>query len=148
MPKATQDVPPRQMATRERNKTTHPGKVTKTSQRRTKAEVQQEKDAKTQAKKVLAEARQQSINRTAEFERADIANEDMVAATPRPMFTPKPRPLSRNQKNSPLTSFAGTSDIEVSDNLDETPFMPGSVDADDSAVENNIPPPPPKKTNQ
>src|ERR1700679_1223357 len=141
-------VPQRRIGTRAKNKTTHPGKVVEASHRRTRAEVQQERDGKTQAKKGLAEARQQSINRTAEFERADIANEDMVDATPRPMFTPKPRPLSRNQKNSPLTSFAGTSDIEVSDNLDETPFMPGSVDADDSAVENNIPPPPPKKTNQ
>jgi hypothetical protein len=153
MPKVTDSVPQPHIKTRAKNKTTHPGEVvTKSLQaapRRTKAEVQQEKDAKAQAKKALAEARQQSINRAAEFERADIANEDMVDATPRPAYTPKPRPLSRNPKNSPLT------DIEVSDELDETsgtPFMPGSeslVDADDSAVDsavdNNGSPPPAEK---
>jgi hypothetical protein len=165
MPNAT--LPQRQIETRAKNKTTHPGKVVKSSQRRTKVEVQQEKDAKAQAKADLAEARQQSINRTAEFEHADITNEDMVNATPRLTFTPKPRPLSYNQKKSPLASFSG--DIEASNDLDETPFMsdseslvgsvidsavdetpfmPGLVDPVDSAVESDSPtvtPPPAKK---
>jgi hypothetical protein len=145
MPKAA--VSQSQVGTRAKNKTTHPGKVVKDSQqqRRTKAEIQQEKEAKAQAKLDLAEARQQGINRTAEFEHANIANEDIVDATPRPTFTPKPRTLSRNQKKSSLTPFADTTDIELSDDLDENPLTPGSknsVDADDSAVENDGPPPP------
>jgi type II secretory pathway pseudopilin PulG len=146
MPKAT--PPERQIETRAKNKTTHPGKVVKTVQRRTKAEVQEEKNAKAQAKMALEDARQQSINRTAEFERADIANEDMVDATPRPIFTPKPRPLSRNQRNSPLTPFADTSDIE---SLVETPFKPDSAsknlaDTDDSSEDDDTPVPPSKKS--
>ena len=123
MPKVT--VPQRQIETRAKNKTTHPGKVVKPSHRQTKVEVQQEKDAKAKAKAVLAEARQQSINRTAEFERANIANEDMVNANPRPTFTPKPQPLShRNHKNSPLTSFS--SNTETFNDLDGSPLMSGS----------------------
>ena len=152
MPKAAtvpkETIPQRQMETRAKNKTTHPGKVDKSPpppRRRTKAEVQQEKEAKAQAKAALAEARQQKIERAAEFERADLANEDMVAVTPRPIFTPKPRPLSRNHRNSPLTPFVGTdtSDIEVSDDLDET-LRPGSVGLVDSdlGVESDGPPPP------
>jgi hypothetical protein len=119
----------------------------KSSKRKTKAEAQQERDAKAQAKAARAEARQQSINRAAEFERIDIANEDGVDATPRPIFTPKQRLLSRNQLqvDSPFTTFTDT-DIEESDGLhDETPPMPGSdglVNADDSAVESDGPPTP------
>lgn len=151
MPKVTDDIPQSHIKTRAKNKTTHPGEVvTKSLQaapRRTKAQVQQEKDAKAQAKADLAEARQQSIIRAAEFERAEIANEDMVDATPRPAYTPKPRLLSRNPKNSPLT------EIDISDDLDETsgtPFMPSSeslADADDSdsAVDNDSTPLPAEK---
>ena len=143
MPKVS--VNERQIETRAKNKTTHPGKVCKTTKRRTKEEVQQEKDAKAQAKADLAEARQQSINRTAEFERADIANEDMVDATPRPNFTPKSRPISRS-KNSPLTSFPNTSDIESYDGHDhETLFRPASEGSDDADAENDTPKPAKKK---
>lgn len=149
--KSTVTLPPSQMETRDRNKKTFPGTVDKPTPRRTTAEVQQEKAAKAQAKKALAEARKQSIKRTAEFERADIANEDTVDATPRPTFTPKPRPLSRNPKHSSLTTITGTSDIGVYDDRDETPFMAGSdteitVDTDNSAVPvDNSPPPPVEK---
>jgi hypothetical protein len=144
MPKS----PERRINTRAKNKTTHPGKVVTSSQapRRTKAEVQEDKAAKAQAKADAAAAIQQSINRTAEFEHADIANEDMVDATPRPISTPKPRP-----RDSPLTSFTATSDIVFDDDdPDESPFMPGSqvsVDAGagDSAVESDVPSLPAKK---
>jgi hypothetical protein len=154
-PKVTVNKPPIQ--TRVQNKTTHPGNVDVTPKppkrkRRTKAEVQAEKMAKVEAKKILSEARKKGINRTAEFEHDDIANEDIVDATPRPMFTPRPPPGSRNQKNSPLTPFADTSDnISVDGDSfvdDETPLMPGSnslVHADDSAVESDGPPPAEKK---
>lgn len=124
---------------------THPGKVDKPAERRTKAEVKQEKKAKAQAKEALAEARQQSINRAAEFEHADIANEDMVDATPRPTFIPKPRPLSLKRKNSPLTSLADTSDGET--DVGESPFIPNSkglADADED-VESDAPQAPPTK---
>jgi hypothetical protein len=149
MPKS----PERRIETRAKNKTTHPGKVVKSSQapRRTKAEVQEDKAAKAQAKAAREEAKQQSINRAAEFETVDIANEDTLDATPRPIFTPKPQRLSTKPKNSPLTSFADSSDI-IFDDDDETPFMPGSqgtVDAgtgdSDSAEESDAPPPPVKK---
>jgi len=151
MPKAT--VPQRQIETRAKNKTTHPGKVqlevdspppVAKKPRRTKVEIQQEKSAKAQAKEALAEARQQSINRTTEFECADIANEDMVDTTPHPIFTPKPWLLTCKSFLTPLTGDNGV----VSDDLDETPFMPGfegSVAADDSNVESDGPPPPAKK---
>jgi hypothetical protein len=146
MPKVT--PPERQIETRAKNKTTHPGKIVKPSQKRTKAEVQQEKDAKAEAKAALEEARQQSIGRAAMFEHADIANEDMVDATPRPTFTPKSKPFSHNPKNSPLTPFADTSDI---DGLGETPFKPNSpdkslVDTDNSAEDSDTPVPPSKKS--
>jgi hypothetical protein len=147
MPKIS--IPPGQVGTRGKNKTTHPGKVVKDAKqkRRSKAEMKRDGEAEAKAKADLAEARQESINRTAEFERADIANEDIVDATPRPAFTPKPRPLSRNQRSSSLTPFASATDIEVFDDPDEAPFIPGSkslvVDADDSAVENDDPPPSP-----
>lgn len=130
-PKAS--VPQRQIETRAKNKTTHPGLAAASGDtppkrtKRSKLEVQEEKEAKARAKAVLAEARNQSINRAAEFEHADIANEETVDNTPRPVFTPKPRPISHNHRNSPLTS-PDTTDIGESDNPDETPFMPGSED--------------------
>jgi hypothetical protein len=149
MPKK-QTVPQQRVETRSKNKATHPGKVDKPAQRRTKEEVKQEKEAKAQAKKTLAEARQQSINRAAEFEHANIANEDMVDATPRPTFIPKPRPLSLKRKNSPLTSLPNTSDVEA-DDVDDSPFIANSeslpADTDDSSmdVESDGPPAPPTK---
>lgn len=140
------------METRAKNKTAHPGTIQKSSQkpRRTKEEVQRDKDAKAKAKQDREEAKQNSINRTAEFERADIVNEDIVDATPRPLFTPKQRRFPQSHKNSPLTSFADTSDIEIesqADGPEDTPFIPGSaddavdvgVDLDDTA---DAPPPP------
>ena len=68
----------------------------------------------------------------------------MVNATPCPNFTPKPWPLIHNPKKSSLISFSGTSNIGVSNNLDEdqTAFMvPSSENLHDSAVESEGPPP-------
>ena len=151
MPKSPKS-PERRIETQAKNKTAHPGKVDKPSQapRRTKAEVQADKEAKAQAKEAAAEARQQSINRTAEFEHADIAHEDIIDATPRPTFTPRPRSRrSQGRKTSPLTPFTGTSDIVCDDdNPDESPFLPtGHLGGGDGelAIEIDSPPPPPKK---
>ena len=103
------------METRTRNKTAHPGLVTKTAHRRTTAEVQQERTAKAQAKAAREETKHQSIERAAAFEHAEKANEDMVDATPRPTFTSKPWPPPRNRKTSHLIPVAKTSDVEMSD---------------------------------
>jgi hypothetical protein len=64
----------------------------KTTKHQTTAEVQEECAAKAQAKAAHEDARLQSINRTAEFEHANMANEVLVNATPHPPFTPKPWP--------------------------------------------------------
>ncbi|KAH9166464.1 hypothetical protein EDB89DRAFT_1910690 [Lactarius sanguifluus] len=80
--------PPRRMSTRASNKTAHPGNVVK-NKRRTTAQVQEEKMAKAKAKEARKVAKQQGINRAAQFEHACLANEDLVDATPRPLFTPK-----------------------------------------------------------
>jgi hypothetical protein len=133
------------METRSKNKTAHPGNVVKPAQRRTAAELQQEREAKAQLKAAHAEAQQQSINRAAEFERADMINEDFVDATPRPLFTPKSWPPHRNLKNSVLTSAAETSDIEMGDNHDGALFEPVAAGDSESAVESDEPSPPPKK---
>jgi hypothetical protein len=135
-------VPPRQIATRASNKTTHPGNAVKTTKRRTTAEVQEERAAKAQAKAAREEARQQSINRAAEFERADMVNEDLVDATPRPPFTPK---KPQYQTHSDLTPLAETSDADMSDGFEKASFVPPASEhsdtADESADESDTPRP-------
>ncbi|KAF8802625.1 hypothetical protein BYT27DRAFT_7260921 [Phlegmacium glaucopus] len=119
------------METRTRNRTTHPGLADKTTNRRSTAEVQQERAAKACAKAAHKEAKQQSIDRAAAFEHAEMANEDMVDTTPRPSFTPKPWPPPRNHKTSNLIPIAESSDsdvemsgsaffVEISDVMDES----------------------------
>ena len=79
--------------------------------RRTSAEVQQEREAKAQARIAKEEAKQCNIERAAAFEHADMANENDADITPRP----------RNRKNlaprlSPLAEAAGDdTDMELSD---------------------------------
>jgi hypothetical protein len=143
-------VPSRQIETRAGNKSAHPGNVTKPKKRRTAAEVEEARVAKAKAKEDRELARKQSIERAAQFERADMVCEDDVDATPRPAFTPKPRPPPQNQ--SRMTSLpAETSDVEMSygsdfdGDFDRAPFVPppsadGST-VDDSTVENDTPPP-------
>ena len=121
----------------------------KTTKRRTTAEVQEERAAKAQAKANREDARLQSINRTAEFEHADMANEDLADATPRPPFTPKPWPRPHKQASSDLTPLAETSDVDLSDNFEKASFIPPasehSVTADESAVDSDMPTPVAKK---
>ena len=97
---ANTTAPQRQIGTRASNKTAHPGNADKSHGRRSSAEVQKERTAKAQAKAAREEAKQNSINRTAEFELADIAEEGLADATPRPPFTPKQWPPPRNQTYS------------------------------------------------
>jgi hypothetical protein len=147
----TSQAVPSQMETRPRNKTTHPGKVTKTSApRRTSAEVQKEREAKAKAKADREEAKKRSIIRAAEFEHADMANEDMVDATPRPPFTPKPWPPPRNRKKVKPVPNAESSEVEIGDDnldldFDKTSLTP--VPSDDSITEDESddPTPPAKK---
>jgi hypothetical protein len=76
-------APRRQMETRASNKTAHPGYVDKViPTRRSGVEVQKTRTAKAQAKAAREEAKKNSINRTAEFELADIAKENLADATP------------------------------------------------------------------
>jgi hypothetical protein len=141
-------APQRQMETRATNKTAHPGDVVKatTKKRRTAAEVEEARRAKAQAKVDLEVAKQLRIIRAAEFEHADMANADQLDATPRPVFTPKPR---KQTQYSPTPTE--TCDVEMSDDrdFDKAEFAPPSADdsvtADDSAVESD-PPPPAKKS--
>lgn len=142
-------APKRQMETRSSNKTAHPGHAVKTTKRRTTAEVQEERAAKAQVKAAREDARLQSINRTAEFEHADMVNEDLVDATPRPPFTPKPWPRPHKQASSDLTPLAETSDVDLSDNFEKASFIPPaserSVTADESAVDSDAATPVAKK---
>jgi hypothetical protein len=133
------------METRARNKIAHPGHAVKTSKFRTTAEVQAERAAKAQAKAAQEKARQQSINRAAEFEHADMADEDLVDATPRPLFTPK---SSRIRTNPNLIPLKEMSDVEMTYVSDSASFIPPSAEesvANNSGVESDVPPPPIKK---
>ena len=146
---ANTTAPQRQIGTWASNKTAHPGNADKSHGRRSSAEVQKERTAKAQAKAAREEAKQNSINRTAEFELADIAEEGLADATPRPPFTPKQWPPPRNQTYSDLTPLAAMSDDDMSEDFDRASFVPPrsemSATADDSAVESEAPTPAPKK---
>ena len=123
MPKST--VAPSQVKTRAKNKTTHPGVPDQALPRRTSAEVENEREVKAQAAAARQEKKRQSIRLAAEFEDAAMANEDIVDATPRPQFTPKPRPPARNRKNTALDPVAEVSD--GSDNYNLLAFQPLGV---------------------
>lgn len=77
--------------TRSGNTSKRPGIVDKPATRRTSAQVKADKAAVAAAKEVLKLAQQAGINRAAAFEVAARANEDALDATPRPVFTPKPK---------------------------------------------------------
>jgi hypothetical protein len=141
---------PRQIETRVSNKSTHPGNIFKPNvPHRTSAEVQQEHEAKAKAKADREEAKRQSIVHTAEFEHANLANEDMIDATPRPLFTPKPWPPPHNHKNAKLVPITESSDVKMGDDFDKASFVPvpseQSVAEDESAIESDDPTPPSKK---
>ena len=137
---STSQAVPRQIGTRASNKLAHPGNVIKPSvPRRTSTEVQQEREAKAKAKADREAAKQQSIVRTAEFELADMVNEDTVDATPRPPFTSKPWPPTRNKKNRKLVPIAESSEVKIGDDdseFDETPLP--SLAPEESVTENEL----------
>lgn len=123
----------RQMATRAKNKITHPGNVVKAGarNRRTTAEVEEERKAKAATKANLEAAKQRRIIRTAQFERDDMVRADALDATPRPVATLKPQGQVQNSPTPPNSA----SDIEMTDgcNFDNAEFNLPS--ADDSATE-------------
>jgi hypothetical protein len=141
-------VPQHRIATRSSNKSAHPGLVVKGKQRRTTAEVQQEREAKAQAKAAQEKTKRQNINRTAEFEHAEMANADIVDATPRPSFTPKPRPAPNNYRKAGLSPITESSDGEIFEGYDESfvsSCLEKSVAGDNLGYESEAPPPPAKK---
>ena len=121
-------VPTRQVATRARNKTAHPGLADRAKMRRTRAEAEELHKNKAQAKAAREEARQESIRRTAAFEVQDKADEDFANATPRPLFTPKQVPQPQNQAYPGLSPLPATSDAEQSD-IDRPMFVPINEDS-------------------
>lgn len=141
MPSKSRDVPP-PIGTRASNKFAHPGKLIKTSTpRRTSAEVQQEREAKAKAKSDREEAKRKSIVRTAEFEQADMANEDFVNATPRPPFTPKQRPAPRNQKKAKFDPIAESPDVEIGGedaDSDKTPAASEDSVTEDESEDDSV----------
>jgi hypothetical protein len=110
--------------TRASNKLAHPGELLAPKLRRTKGEVEAEHAAKAQAKVDHEEAKKQSIICAAEFEHADRANKDFVNATPHPPFTPKPWPPIRNKKKANPIPVAETTDVKMSDDVDNASFIP------------------------
>jgi hypothetical protein len=68
-----------------------------------------------------------------------MANEDMVDATPRPPFTPKPWPPPRNKKKAKLVTVAEPSEAEIVDDLDfdKTSLAPVASEEDDSVTEDD-----------
>lgn len=137
-------LPPSQMETRAKNKQVHPGAALAPTPRRSSAEVQQERVAKAQAKAAQEAQKRENIQRAAEFEHADMANEDVVDATPRPSFTPKPWPPPRNRKLANLTPVAEASDESHSASSFKAPGSAESISEEESIVESD-PPPPAKK---
>jgi hypothetical protein len=125
------------METRASNKTAHPGNVIKaTTKRRTKAEVQEERVAKAKAKAAQEGAQKTSIGRTAKFESADKACEDVVDATPRPLFTPGPKQRRASERHQQVQSSPSpvveTSDISTSDEVDAASFVPSGSESSES----------------
>jgi hypothetical protein len=103
------------MTTRASNREAHPGNAVKSKTRRTTAEVQQERAAKAQAKAAQEEEKRQNINRTANFEYADMANENMADVTPHPPHTPKQRPASSYCQNANISPLVGMSEDNAVD---------------------------------
>lgn len=127
------------METRACNKLTHPGSILKTAQRRTPAEVQQEHDVNAKVKASRENAKKKSIVCTAEFEHSDRLNEEAGAATPRPLFTPKPWP-HRNSKK-PVSIMQSDTESALSEDLSAPTPSENLATEDDSAAEGADPPP-------
>ena len=122
------------METRVGNKTAHPGNLIK-STCRTKAEIEEEHVGKAQAIAACTEAKQQRINRTAAFEHADMVNEDIVDATPRPLFAPKR--LASTRKSTP-TDLA-MSGVEILEDSKSDSSDSGVASVESSSDESSPP---------
>lgn len=132
MAPSSQAVP--RLETRAANKSTHPGNITKTGvPRRTPAEAKKLRETKAAAKAQRQAAKTKSIVRTAEFEHADMANEDLVDATPRPPCTPKPWPPLRNKKKAKLVPTVAESEPVDDPVFDNSPLTP--VASEESVTE-------------
>jgi hypothetical protein len=103
-PKST--VAPSRVTTRAKNRDTHPGIPDRAPARRSSVEVENERAAKARAKETRQDKYRQAIRHAAEFEKADMVNEDRVDATPRACFTPP----ARNCENAVLGPVAEVSD--------------------------------------
>jgi hypothetical protein len=149
MVQTSKAIPQRQIETRPSNKLAHPGKISKPASCQSSAEVQQEHDAKAKAKADREEAERQSIARTAKFEQADIANENIVDTTPHPHFSPKPWPPPCNRKGAKVVPIAELDDTEISHESDNIPLTPApseqSVTEGESTTEDDESPPAKKK---
>jgi hypothetical protein len=140
------------MKTRAKNKNAHPGVPDCAPPRRTIDEVQNERAAKAQVKAAKEEKRRRVVEQAAEFELADMANEDVVDATPRPSSFSKSRLSVTSRVNlTPLTPVGEVSgNPEDSDDDDTGSYEPHcsaearTEELEESAAESD-PPPPAKK---
>lgn len=109
--------------TRSKNVAVHPGLVLQAPPRRTSAQVKADKAAKKEAKETANLAAQAKINRAAAFENAAMANEDLLDATPRPLFTPKPKSTADVPDSE---TDGGSIEVDVTDGLDgdQRTFVP------------------------
>ncbi|KAI9452138.1 hypothetical protein BJY52DRAFT_1190540 [Lactarius psammicola] len=120
------------------NKTAHPGNAVKAPKCQSKAKVQHEHKAKAEAKAARSEARQQSINHAAEFELADMANEDLIQSDVSPITeksdahksdsesskSPFPPPPAPNQSSDGGDDLTAESDVPTGRRLKGEPKKP------------------------
>lgn len=138
-------------ATRQANKSQHPGAVAKAKPRRTSAQVKADRAA-AEAKKLDKKAtRAKNIEKVAEFEDRDQMAEEMLQATPRPEFTPKP--LRATSPDVQETTPEPSSDVDMGPgNGDSDNFIPKSTNGPEDSVadvctdEEEVLPPPPRKS--
>jgi len=137
-------LPQTQIQIHAKNKEAHPGAALVPVPHQSLAKMQQECVAKAQAKVAQQVQKQQHIQHTTEFKHTDMANKDIINATPHPSFTPKPWPPPRNSKKANLTPVAEVSDESSDEELFKAPCFEESATKEESTVEGN-PPPPAKK---
>ena len=124
---------------------THPENVSKPAPCRSSAEVQQEREEKAKAKVDCDTAKKKGIIWAAEFEKADMANEDIIDATSCPPFTPKPWPPCRNKKGA-TADLVPIAELEVdTDTNDPAPAAPELVTGDELESDDTTLGPPTKK---
>ena len=114
------------------NKQAHSGITIKGKMHRTTAEVQQECKVKAQAKATKEAKWKRFIKCTAEFEHDEMANEDIVDATPHPPFTQMQQQASQNHRNS-LSPVTEMSNVDTHDQIDMLLFV-GQADCSDMSV--------------